>query len=133
MSGPNFILNTGSAMPAVGFGTWGIPNDSISSSIRSAIRIGYRLLDLAPVYGSEAAVGSILAELQQEGKIQRSDLFLTSKVPPTGCSREGVIQTCEDTLKKLGVSYLDLYLVHVCATYHRTHLLAEDASEHGYG
>ena len=110
---PVITLRSGAHMPQIGFGTWGVSPQDVEPSVRAAIASGYRMFDLAPVYNNEAAVGQVLAALQAEGAVARSELFLTSKVPPVdACEPEQLRAKLEQTLHDLRTSYLDLYLVH---------------------
>ena len=110
---PSLRLRSGGQMPQLGFGTWGVPRDAVDGAIRAAIAAGYRMLDLSPIYGNEREVGRTLRALEAEGVVKRSELFLTSKVPPTvACSRDGTLKELNSTLHALRTSYVDLYLVH---------------------
>ena len=106
---PHFRLNNGSDIPAIGFGTYKITDfDEAYQSVRSALDIGYRLIDTASFYENEEAVGRAL----KESGLQRSEVYLTSKLWQDQQGYAGTILACEDTLNKLGTEYLDLYLVH---------------------
>ena len=110
---PTVALSTGHSMPLVGYGTWGLKVREVDTGIRAAVAAGYRLFDLAPVYGNEAAIGETLSSLTSAGTVQRSELFLTSKVPPkVTCDRQALLDACRQTLRDLRTPYLDLYLVH---------------------
>lgn len=114
-----FALNSDTAIPAVGFGTYLISNDDAEAAISSAIAAGYRHIDTASGYRNEATVGAgIKKGLKSEG-IPRANLFVTAKLwpgnpawgdaPKTGAQ---TIEECEASLGRLGLDYVDLYLIH---------------------
>jgi alcohol dehydrogenase (NADP+) len=106
----NSIMNT---MPAVGLGTFLIPADQVGEAVTSAVKMGYRRIDCAPVYFNEAAVGDALHRLVVEDKvIRRNDLFVTSKLASPFHRREHVRPALEKTLRDLRLDYLDLFLIH---------------------
>lgn len=109
---PALALNSGASMPALGFGTWGIPPAQVGQAVREAVSVGYRLFDLAPVYFNQPEVGETLASLVEEGVVARKDLWLTSKVPPQACGRHAVKASLHRTLRELRTPYVDLFLVH---------------------
>jgi diketogulonate reductase-like aldo/keto reductase len=100
---PHRTLANGARMPGIGLGTFG------SDHVSSAIRLGYRLIDCASVYGNEFEIGKRFTSLFAEG-LDRSELWVTSKV--WNDSHDDVAGSCERTLNDLGLEYLDLYLVH---------------------
>jgi len=107
---PAVALSSGHRMPAVGLGVWRMEKPAIRTLILSALRIGYRHLDCAADYQNEAEVGDALAEAFQTGLVKREDLFITTKL--WNSDHGHVIEACKDSLKKLQLDYLDLYLVH---------------------
>ena len=110
---PTLRLHNGAAMPAIGFGTWGLKPGDVDTALRAAVSIGYRLFDLSPVYNNQREAGATVAALQAEGAVRRNELFLTSKVPPMdACEPGGVEQSARRTLRELQTPYLDLFLVH---------------------
>ncbi|MDG0822423.1 MAG: aldo/keto reductase [Staphylococcus equorum] len=100
-------------MPIVGLGTFRVENsDECKASVKHAIENGYTHIDTAMVYDNEEKVGEGIAEgLVATGK-QRSDLFITSKLWLADYGRENVADAYETSLNKLGLDYLDLYLMH---------------------
>lgn len=105
-------LNNGVKIPGFGFGVFQIPDDQTTAAVSNAIQQGYRLIDTAQIYGNEAGTGAgIQAGLAKTG-LQRSDLFVTSKVWNDHLSYEETIAAYNDSLAKLGLDYLDLYLIH---------------------
>lgn len=107
----HFTLNTGANIPAVGLGTWQADGDLCRQAVRFALQVGYRHLDCAHLYGNEIEVGQALAE-SINGGILREDVFVTSKVLCTTNAPKRVEESVEVSLRNLGLSYLDLFLVH---------------------
>jgi 2,5-diketo-D-gluconate reductase A len=105
---PDVKLNNGLKMPILGFGTYGLSGDVCQRSVVDAISAGYRLIDTAKVYGNEEAVGRAI---KQSG-IDRKQLFVTSKLWMDDAGYENAKKGFEETLRKLGLDYLDLYLIH---------------------
>ncbi len=110
---PSRALHNGMAIPCIGLGTFG--NDRFSArevaqAVGGAVRAGYRYIDCAAAYGNEAEIGETIRELLRSGVVTRSELTISSKV---WNNRHGdVSAACEESLKDLGLEYLDLYLVH---------------------
>ncbi len=108
-------LMNGTEIPSVGYGTWQSPDSDITvEGVKTAISCGYRHIDAAAVYGNEVSVGKGIAECG----IPREELFVTSKVWNTERGYEKTLAAFEKTLKDLGLSYLDLYLIHWPAAAH---------------
>lgn len=105
---PTVALNNGIQMPRLGFGTNTLKGSIGIRSVSEAISVGYRLIDTAHIYGNEEAVGEGII---QSG-IDRKELFLTSKLWVDDSGYENTKKAFETSLKKLGVAYLDLYLIH---------------------
>ncbi|TEA54533.1 aldo/keto reductase [Bacillus sp. BH2] len=107
------VLNNGVEMPWFGLGVFKVEEGpELVEAIKSAIKAGYRSIDTAAIYGNEKAVGEgIRAGIEATG-IAREDLFITSKVWNADQGYETTIAAYEESLKKLGLDYLDLYLVH---------------------
>ena len=99
-------------MPGLGLGVFQIPNEQVSQVVKDAIISGYRAIDTAAIYGNEAGTGAgIKAGLAATG-LSRQDLFITSKVWNNHLSYDETIAAFNDSLAKLGLDYLDLYLIH---------------------
>ena len=96
----------GAAIPMVGLGTWLSEGDQAERAVSTALRLGYRHLDTATGYGNEEQVGRGLAN----SGVPRSDVFVTTKLPPDRAGRER--ETLESSLTKLGTTHVDLWLVH---------------------
>ncbi|GAA2092764.1 aldo/keto reductase [Microlunatus panaciterrae] len=103
---PAVALNSGASMPLLGFGTWQIEDSEVGEATRFALEAGYRHIDTATGYGNEAGIGKALAE----AGLPRDDIFVTTKMPPDNVGRER--QTLEESLSKLGLDQVDLWLVH---------------------
>ncbi|KAF3336157.1 NADP-dependent D-sorbitol-6-phosphate dehydrogenase-like protein [Carex littledalei] len=103
-------LNSGYEMPMVGLGVWRMEGKSIRDLLLSAIKIGYRHFDCAADYQNEAEVGEAFEEAFKSGLVKREDLFITTKL--WNSDHGHVLEACKDSLKKLRLDYLDLYLVH---------------------
>ena len=85
------------------------------AAVRTAIGMGYRLIDTAEMYGdggAEEVVGEALAQALQAGEATRNGLFIVSKVYPHNASRSGTLAACERSLQRLGLEHIDLYLLH---------------------
>lgn len=104
-----YELSNGVKIPCVGFGTWQIPNGEVAvSAVKEALRVGYRHIDTAAAYGNEESVGIAI----RESGIPREEIFVTSKLPNSHHGYEATLQSFEETMKNLGMDYLDLYLIH---------------------
>jgi len=100
-------------MPAVGLGTWRAPDAEIESALNAALEVGYRHIDCAPVYGNEKVIGKVFRQWIDSGRLNRSDLFVTTKLPPFGNRASDVEKCLKNSLADLQLDYLDLYLIHV--------------------
>lgn len=103
-----FRLNNGVEVPALGLGTYKLPGDLAYAPVRMALDCGYRHIDTASYYKNEEAVGRAV----NESEVPREEIFITSKVWRTEMGFEKTLDAFDDTLKRLGTDYLDLYLVH---------------------
>ncbi|XP_076006813.1 aldo-keto reductase family 1 member A1-A isoform X2 [Genypterus blacodes] len=106
-------LSTGQKMPMVGLGTWKSAAGQVKQAVLAALDCGYRHIDCAAAYGNEQEVGEALALRVGPGKaLHRKEVFVTSKLWNTKHDPEDVEEACRTTLTHLGLSYLDLYLMH---------------------
>ncbi len=102
-------LNNGVKMPWVGLGVWeSKEGGEVEHAVRSAIELGYRHIDTAAAYGNERGVGQAI----KESGVRREDLFLTTKLWNNSNGYEPALRAFEESRKKLGVDYIDLYLIH---------------------
>ncbi|KAK9942784.1 hypothetical protein M0R45_008432 [Rubus argutus] len=97
-------------MPLLGLGVWRMEKDQIRHLIITAIKLGYRHFDCAAHYKNEVEVGNALAEAFRTGLVKREEVFITSKL--WNSDHGHVVEACKDSLKKLQLDYLDLYLIH---------------------
>lgn len=104
-----YRLNNGVEIPCVGFGTWQTPDgDTAVNSVLTALEAGYRHIDTAAIYGNEKGVGEAI----RRGGVNREDLFVTSKLWNSDRGYKETLAAFEVTMEKLGLEYLDLYLIH---------------------
>ncbi len=104
-----FTLNNGVEIPSIGFGTWQIEEgEKAYRSVITALEAGYRHIDTAAAYGNEKSIGRALYDFG----LPRKEIFLTTKLWNTDRSPEKVKQALHDSMEKLQVDYLDLYLIH---------------------
>lgn len=103
-----YKLYNGVEIPCVGLGTWQSSNETAKLSVLAALSHGYKLIDTAAAYGNELGVG---AGLKASG-LKREEYFVTSKLRNANHGYEATMEAFELTIEKLGVDYLDLYLIH---------------------
>lgn len=109
MSLKTFTLNNGQTIPSLGFGTWELDKEEICvPAVTQALKTGYRVIDTAARYMNEAFVGKALAE----SGLKREHYHLTTKVWVTDFGYEQTLRAFDKSLKKLGLEYVDLYLLH---------------------
>jgi diketogulonate reductase-like aldo/keto reductase len=98
----------GERVPKIGLGTWNMRGDLCYRATLSALELGYRHIDTAEMYRNEAEVGRAIAD----SGVDRSEIFLTSKVSASHLRHDGVLKAAESSLERLGLDTIDLYLVH---------------------
>lgn len=95
-------------LPVFGLGTFRLQDDVVIASVKTALELGYRAIDTAQIYGNEAAIGQALAD----SNIQRSELFITTKIWTENLSKDKLIPSLQASLDKLKTDYVDLTLIH---------------------
>ena len=106
-------LRNGVEMPMEGFGVFQVPERDCKGVVLDAIRAGCRLIDTASSYRNEEAVGEAIREAVAEGTVKRESLFLTTKAYIQEMGYDNLKAAFARSLNKLGLSYLDLYLIHM--------------------
>lgn len=108
---PKHILNNGVAIDALGYGVYKVPADECSALVSTALDTGYRTVDTAALYANEEGVGQAIRGAVAAG-VPREELFVTSKVWNTDQGYESTLAAFDASLARLGLDYLDLYLIH---------------------
>ncbi|XP_042227275.1 aldo-keto reductase family 1 member A1-like isoform X1 [Homarus americanus] len=115
---PSRLLTSGSEIPMLGFGTGTLgvrskqTEEEVMEVLDTALECGYRHFDTAYAYSNEAAIGRSLKKWTSQGKVKREDLFITTKLSPDHNREADVAMSLQKSLANLGLSYVDLYLVH---------------------
>jgi diketogulonate reductase-like aldo/keto reductase len=112
-------LSNGVEMPIFGLGTWQSSREEVINAVRTAIIDGYRLIDTAACYQNEEAIGQAIQELIQEKVIKREDLFITTKCWTTNLVPENQEEGLRESLEKLKLDYVDLYLSHMPGAFNK--------------
>ncbi|MDH6242986.1 aldo/keto reductase [Mycobacterium sp. OTB74] len=107
-SGPSLTLNDGAVIPAVGLGVWQTPADDTESAVTAALHAGYRHIDTAAAYGNEPEVGRGL----KNSGVARADVFVVTKLWNSEHGYDKTLAAFDASMKRLGLDYLDLYLIH---------------------
>lgn len=105
---PTVTLNDENTIPVVGLGVGELSDEQTELAVTSALEAGYRLIDTAAAYGNEVAVGRAIAA----SGVPRSELFVTTKVATPDQGLKSARTACEASLERLGLDYVDLYLIH---------------------
>ncbi|XP_039758106.1 aldo-keto reductase family 1 member A1-like [Pararge aegeria] len=114
MSVPKYFeLEDGDRLPRIGFGTWQAPPDVLEKAVDAALEAGYRHFDSARAYENEDALGRALNRWIGGDAAKRKELFVVTKLPPSGNRPESVEEYFEASRRDLGLDYIDLYLIHV--------------------
>ena len=104
----HIVFNDGRKIPQLGLGLWQTPSESAADIVAAALKTGYRHLDTAAVYGNEGGVGPGI----EAAGIPREDVFVTTKVWNDAQGFDSTMRACRDSLSRLRLDYVDLYLVH---------------------
>lgn len=105
---PNVTLNDGNTIPQIGFGVFQVPEEETYNAVAAALQAGYRSIDTAKAYGNEEGVGKAIAD----SGIAREELFVTTKLWNDDHGHDEALKAFDASLSKLGLDYLDLYLIH---------------------
>lgn len=105
---PTIVLNDGKRMPQLGLGVWQVPNDQASAAVQAALEAGYRAVDTAAIYGNEEGVGAGL----RTSRLARKDLYITTKLWNSHHGYAEAHKAMDESLTRLGLAYVDLYLIH---------------------
>ncbi|MBI2285747.1 aldo/keto reductase [Candidatus Saccharibacteria bacterium] len=95
-------------MPGFGFGTWNLTGNECVEVTGEALRVGYRLIDTAKIYGNEVEVGEAI----RKSSVPREEIFVTTKLWPNDFGYEDALRAFDESLERLGLEYIDLYLIH---------------------
>ena len=113
MERKDIVLNNGVKMPPIGYGVFRMTNpEECESAVVQAVKTGYRLIDTAAAYENETAVGKAIKRVIAEGIVSREELFVTTKLWITNTSYEKAKEGFQRSLDRLGLDYVDLYLIH---------------------
>ncbi|MEV4332135.1 aldo/keto reductase [Streptomyces sp. NPDC049597] len=104
----SLTLNNGVTMPQLGFGVWQVPDDEAAQAVTTALEAGYRSIDTAAVYENETGTGKAVAE----SGIAREELFVTTKLWNSEQGYAATLRAFDASLQRLGLDYVDLYLIH---------------------
>ncbi len=108
-----YILHDGVQIPVLGFGTWQMPdNEETANIVEHAIEVGYRHIDTAAVYKNEKSVGLGIKQAIDKGLVTREELFVTTKLWNDDHTYELAQKAIDESLERLGLDYVDLYLIH---------------------
>jgi 2,5-diketo-D-gluconate reductase A len=105
---PTITLNNGSVMPQLGFGVWQVPDDEAASAVSTALDAGYRSIDTAAIYGNEHGTGQGIAS----SGLPRGEVFVTTKLWNAEQGHDSTLRAFDASLDRLGLEYVDLYLIH---------------------
>jgi 2,5-diketo-D-gluconate reductase A len=105
---PTYTLNDGTTLPALGLGTWPMSDQEAERAVAGALETGYRLVDTATNYRNEAGVGLGVAR----SGVPREEVVVTTKLPGRHHGYEETLASFEDSRRRLGLEYVDLYLIH---------------------
>lgn len=105
---PPITLNNGVEMPQLGFGVWQVPDAEAETAVAAALEAGYRSIDTAAVYGNEEGTGKAIAR----SGVPREDIFVTTKLWNSDQGYDSTLKAFDTSLAKLGLDYVDLYLIH---------------------
>lgn len=105
---PNVTMNDGASMPCLGLGTYKLTDAEMPGAVKAALGAGYRSFDTAAMYGNEESLGQAL----RASGVAREDLFVTTKLWNSDHGFDAALRAAEASLRRLGMAYFDLYLIH---------------------
>jgi 2,5-diketo-D-gluconate reductase A len=105
---PPIILNNGVEMPQLGYGVWQVPDAEAEQAVSTALEAGYRSIDTAAIYGNEEGTGKAI----NGSGVPREDIFVTTKLWNGDQGYDATLRAFDTSLRKLGLDYVDLYLIH---------------------
>ena len=105
---PTHRLNDGYTLPGIGLGTWPLDDDAAETAVRNALALGYRLVDTAANYRNERGTGRAVTH----GDVPREEIVVTTKLPGRDHGYESTLRSFEESRARLGLDYVDLYLIH---------------------
>lgn len=105
---PSIVLNDGNVIPQLGFGVFQVPPDDVFDVVTTALRAGYRSIDTAAVYGNEEGTGRAIRAFG----LPRDEVYVTTKLWNSEQGYDSTLRAFDDSMSKLGLDYLDLYLIH---------------------
>ncbi|MGW5051823.1 aldo/keto reductase [Actinokineospora sp. NPDC004072] len=105
---PNVTLNDGATIPQLGFGVWQVPDDQVVDAVATALEVGYRSIDTAAAYGNEEGTGRAIAR----SGLPRSEVYVTTKLWNSDQGYDSAMRAFDASLGRLGLEYVDLYLIH---------------------
>ena len=123
------LFQNGDKLPAIGLGTWLSKKNEVYNAVMEAIRIGYRHIDCAYIYGNEKEIGFALQDAMKAGMVKREELFITSKLWNSDHAPERVEMAISKSLTHLKLDYLDLYLIHWPVAFKSGHEQVKDVSD----
>ncbi len=129
MAQPTIQFNDGKTIPQIGLGVWQTPNEEAAPAVRKALEVGYAMSNTAAIYENEEGVGE---GIRQSG-VARGDIFLTTKLWNDRQSHDAALKAFDESLKRLGTDYVDLFLIHWPSPHRGTYveawkaLVAEEA------
>jgi 2,5-diketo-D-gluconate reductase A len=112
MTTPHLTLNDGNSIPAIGFGTYPLLGDDGVAAMRSALDVGYRLLDTAVNYGNEVEVGQAVASFLADTGTPRDELTIQTKIPGRHHGYDDALASAQESLDRLGLDRIDVLLIH---------------------
>ncbi len=104
----NYTLSNGAKIPKMALGTWLIPDNKVAEAIQKAVSIDYRHIDTAQAYGNEVGVGIGVRNCG----ISREEIFVTGKIAAEHKTYEAAAESIDESIKKMGHSYIDMMIIH---------------------